>query len=234
MSEEFQIELDGILIEVLRKRIRHINLKVSSPDGTVRISAPFRASLKSIRDFAVSKLGWIKKHQKKMKERMDSVPPEYFNRNNYMVLGELYPLKLMDSDSRPFVVLENGSLVLHAKAETSEEERELIIEKWYRAQLKKELVPLVEKWERTMGVKVRKVFIRRMKTKWGSCNYIDRNIRISTELAKRPLKCLEYVVVHELAHLLERTHNSRFIEIMDRYLPDWRERNEELNRFPMR
>lgn len=228
------VELDGILIEITRKRIKHINLKVSSPDGCVRISAPFRAGVKSIRDFAVSKLDWIRKHQKRMKDRMDEVPPEYFNKNNYMVSGELYSLKLLDSDSRPFIVLENGNLILHAKAETSEEERELIIEKWYRAQLKKEIVPLVEKWEKTMGVKVRKVFIQRMKTKWGSCNYIDRNIRISTELAKRTPECLEYVVVHELAHLLEKTHNSRFIEIMDHHLPDWRKQNEELNRFPMR
>lgn len=228
------IELDGILVEITRKRIRHINLKVSSPDGAVRISAPFRASVKSIKSFAVSKLDWIRKHQKKMKDRMDSVPPEYFNKNNYMVWGGLYPLKVVKSDSRPQIAFEDGSLILHVKDDSGEEEKERIIADWYRAQLKKELVPLVEKWEVTMGVRVRKVFIRRMKTKWGSCNYADRNIRISTELAKRPLKCLEYVVVHELAHLLERTHNSRFIEIMDRYLPDWRERNEELNRFPMR
>lgn len=234
MSEEFKIEIDGILIEITRKRIRHINLKVSSPDGCVRISAPFRASMKSIRDFAVSKLDWIRKHKKKMKDRMDAIPPEYFNKDNYMVRGELYALKLLDCDSKPFVVLENGTLLLHANAHTSEAGMEKIIDNWHKDQLKKELIPLVEKWEKAMGVKVRKVFIRKMKTKWGSCNYIDRKIRISTELAKRPPKCLEYMVVHELAHLLERTHNSRFLEIMDRYLPGWREQNEELNRFPMR
>ena len=228
------IEVDGILIEVTRKRIRHINLKVSYPDGGVKISAPFRASVKSIESFAASKLDWIMKHQKKMKARMDAVPPEYFNKNNYMVWGELYPLQVVESDSRPHISFEDGSLTLYIKDDTGEEERERIIADWYKARLKKELIPLVEKWEAVMGVKVRKVFIRKMKTKWGSCNYIDRNIRISTELAKRPLRCLEYVVVHELAHLLERTHNSRFTEIMDRYLPDWREQNEELNRFPVK
>lgn len=231
---ETRIELDEIIIEVVRKRIRNIHLKIYSPNGDVKISAPLRMSLSSIHSFAVSKLDWIRKHQRKIRERADAVPPEYLNKNNYFVRGECYKLEVIEKEAPPKIVLENGSFILHIRPGTSEEKREIIIEDWYRDQLKNELVPLIEKWEEIMGVKVRNVFIQHMKTKWGSCNYIAGNIRINTELAKRPLKCLEYVVVHELAHLLERSHNGRFKAIMNQFLPNWSASRDELNRFPIR
>jgi len=228
------IELDGILIEVVRKRIRNIYLRVYSPTGDVKISAPVRMSLSNIRSFAVSKIDWIKKHQQKVRELADTVPVEYLNKNNYFVWGECYKLEVIEKDTIPKIFLEDGSFILQIRPATSEEKREIIIEEWYKGQLNAALAPLIEKWEEIMGVKVSRIFIKRMKSKWGSCNYIAKNIRFNTELAKRPLKCLEYVVVHELAHLLERSHNDRFKAIMSKFLPDWQSCRDELNRFPIR
>ena len=228
-----QIKLGDIAIDVVRKDIKNIHLTVHPPAGRVRISAPRRMTLDNIRVFAISKLVWIKKHQRKLQEQACETPREYLDRESHCLWGKRYLFKVEEKESAAFVSLKHDKLVLHIRPGTSDERKQDILAEWYREKLKEVVPALIAKWEPIMGVAVEKTFYQRMKTKWGSCNYRSRNIRLNTELAKKPPECLEYVVVHELAHLLEPSHNSRFIALMDQYMPSWRNHREELNRSPL-
>jgi predicted metal-dependent hydrolase len=229
-----QIKLGDITVDVIRKDIKNIHLSVYPPTGRVRISAPSRMELETIRIFAVSKLGWIKKQQKKLLEQEREAPREYLDRESHYVWGKRYLLKVVDVDEPPSVELKYKWLKVFVRPGADEEKRQEILAEWYRTQLKLEAPPLIAKWEPLMGVRVERFFVQRMKTKWGSCNHTAGTIRLNTELAKKPKECLEYIVVHEMAHLLEPTHNDRFIGIMDLFLPQWRAYRDELNRLPVR
>ena len=225
-----QIKLGDIAIEVVRKDIKNIHLTVHPPVGRVRISAPRRMTIDTIRVFAISKLGWIKKQQQKMQEQARETPRELLDRESHYLWGKRYLFKVEEKDSAAYVSLSHDKMVLHIRPDTSDEHKRELLAQWYREQLKVVVPELITKWEPLMGAKVEKIFYQRMKTKWGSCNYRSRNIRLNTELAKKPPECLEYVVVHEIAHLLEPSHNSRFIALMDQFMPSWRNHREELNR----
>jgi len=229
-----KIELGEIAVDVVKKDIKNVHLSVYPPTGKVRISAPLRMDLDTIRVFAISKLGWIKQQKKKVSEQEREPPREYLDRESHYVWGKRYLLKTVEKDAAPEIELKHSQMVLQARPGTGGGKKQAILDEWYRAQLKEAAPSLIAKWERLMGVKVERLFVRRMKTKWGSCSAGSRSIRLNTDLAKKPRECLEYIVVHEMAHLLESTHNSRFIALMDGFMPKWRFYREVLNRLPVR
>jgi len=229
-----KIQLGDIVADVTHKDIKHIHLSVYPPSGAVRISAPLRMELDTIRVFALSKLAWIRKQQQKLREQERETPREYLDRESHYFFGERYLLKVVEKDAAPNVQLTKSAMVLQVRSGSGMAKRRAVLDEWYRSQLREVARPLVTKWEKKLEVKVEKIFIQRMKTRWGSCNPQSGIIRINLELAKKPSECLEYIVVHELVHLLEPTHNSRFIALMEQYLPKWKFYREELNRLPVR
>jgi hypothetical protein len=229
-----QITLGDITVDVVKKGIKNIHLSVYPPTGNVRISAPLRMDLDNIRVFAITKLGWIKSQQQKLCEQARETPREYLNRESHHVWGKRYLLTVTESHQAPSVGLTHNRMLLRVRPGTDEHKRQAIVEEWYRAQLKQAVAPLIAEWEPLIGVKVKQFFVQRMKTKWGSCNPASHSIRLNTDLAKKPQECLEYIVVHEMIHFLESTHNARFISLMDRFMPKWQFYRDMLNRLPVR
>jgi predicted metal-dependent hydrolase len=229
-----KIELGGIVVDVLKKDIKNVHLSVHPPTGKVRISAPLRMETDTIRVFAISKLHWIKQQQKKLRAQERETPREYLDRESHYLWGKRYLLKVIEKDVAPSVGLRHSTLLLRIRSGSSDEKKQAILDGWYREQLKEAIPTLVAKWERLMGVKVEKFFVRRMKTKWGSCNPRSRSIRLNSELAKKPRECLEYIVVHEMVHLLEPTHSRNFIALIDQFMPKWKFYRDNLNRLPVR
>ncbi len=228
-----QIKLGAITVDVVFKDIKNIHLSVHPPAGRVRISAPLRMDIDTIRVFAISRLGWIKQQQKKFQEQERETPREYLELESHYVWGKRYLLKITEAEEAPSVELKHNKMVLRVRPGTDDKKKQAIIDAWYREQLKKAVPLLISRWEPLMGVKVERFFVQRMKTKWGSCNHKARNIRLNTELAKKPPECLEYIIIHEMAHLLEPTHNSRFVTLMDRFMPKWEFYRDKLNQLPV-
>ena len=229
-----QIELGGVVLDVVKKDIKNIHLSVYPPTGRVRLAAPTRMKLDTIRLFAISKLGWIRQQQKKLREQERESPREYVDRESHHVWGRRVLLKLVEADGPPSVQLRHSQLLLSVRPGTDETAREAIVSNWYRQLLKAEVPPLIAAWEPRLDVTVNGFYVQQMKTKWGGCNPIARNLRLNTELAKKPKECLEYIVVHEMSHLLEPTHGARFLALMDRFLPAWRNTRALLNSLPAR
>ncbi len=228
-----QIQLGEITVEVEHKDIKNLHLSVYPPTGHVRIAAPLRMELDTIRIFAITKLGWIKSQQKKLREQMRETPREYLDRESHYLWGQRYLLTVAELDQPPQVQIQHRTILLQVRPGTSEEKKQEIVESWYRDQLRQAVPPLIVHWEPVMGVKVGKVYVQRMKTRWGSCNAATSSIRLNSELAKKPRECLEYLMVHEMVHLMEPTHNSHFIALMDQFLPNWQAYREMLNRLPV-
>lgn len=228
-----QFKLGDIVVDVVQKDIKNLHLSVHPPAGKVRISAPMRMDLNTIRVFAITKLAWIKSQQKKLREQERETPREYLDRESHYVWGKRYLLKLVEKDAAPTVELKHNKMILQLRPAASHEKRQEVLDAWYREQLKEVAPSLIAKWEKAVGVKVGKFFVQKMKTKWGSCSPASKNIRINTDLAKKPLQCLEYIVAHELTHLLERHHNDHFIALMDAHMPQWRQYREMLNSLPL-
>jgi predicted metal-dependent hydrolase len=228
------IHLGDIEVNVVLKSIKNIHLSVYPPQGSVRIAAPLRMDLDTIRVFAISKLAWIKKQQEKLRGQARQSPREYLNRESHYVWGKRYLMKVIEHDALPFVELKHSALILHIRPGADDDKKQSVLDEWYRDQLKEEISLLIQKWAPHMGVEPPTFIARKMKTKWGSCTPSARSIRINLELAKKPPECLEYIVVHELTHLLEPTHNSRFIALMTKFMPKWRFNRDELNQLPVR
>ena len=228
------LQLGNLAVEVVLKEIKNVHLSVHPPHGRVRIAAPLRMSLDKIRVFAISKLGWIKQQQQKLREQERETPREYLDRESHYVWGKRYLLEVVERDAAPGVELKHSKIVLRVRSGANEEKKRDILDEWYREQLKLAVLPLIARWEQLIGVKVEGILVRKLKTKWGSCTPVRRTIRLNTELAKKPTECLEYIVVHELVHLLEPTHNSRFVALMDQFMPRWQHCREILNRLPVR
>ena len=228
------LQLGDLSVEVVLKDIKNVHLSVHPPAGRVRIAAPLRMSLDRLRVFAISKLGWIKQQQQKIREQEREPPREFLERESHYVWGKRYLLEVIERDGAAAVALAHNKLLLHVRPQTSEQKRQAIMDCWYREQVRTAAPALIAKWEPLMGVSVRAFIVRKMKTRWGSCTPALKTIRLNTELAKKPPGGLEYIVVHEMAHLLEPTHNSRFVALMDRFLPSWRFHRDALNRLPVR
>ncbi|AZP11213.1 M48 family metallopeptidase [Undibacterium parvum] len=229
-----QLDLGGLCIDVVKKNIKNVHLSVYPPSGKVRISAPLYMELDTIRVFAISKLAWIKSQQRKILAQERETPREYLDRESHYLWGKRYLLQIVEKDATPNVELTHGKLILQLRPGTDDGRRQEILDSWYREQIKIAMPDLIAKWEPLLGVSASRIFVQRMKTKWGSCNPSLKNIRLNTDLAKKPPECLEYIVVHELAHLIEPTHNARFTALMELFMPKWRHLREELNRLPVR
>jgi predicted metal-dependent hydrolase len=229
-----QLKLGDIVVDVILKDIKNVHLSVYPPTGHVRISAPKRMSIDTIRVFAISKLAWIKKQQTKLREQERETTRDYVDRESHFVWGKRYLLTVTESDGPPSMELEHNRILLQVRPGSDTARRQVVVEDWYREQLKEAVPPLIEEWESVLGVHVKQFFVQRMRTRWGSCNYTASTIRLNTELAKKPKECLEYIVVHEMIHLLEPTHNERFVGLMDRFMPKWGFYRQVLNRLPVR
>ncbi len=229
-TEQTQITVSGIDIDVIKKDIKNMHLSVHPPTGRVRISSPKEMETKSIRLFAVSKLGWIKKHIRNMQEQNRQPEREYIQRESHYFQGQRYLLNIIEHDAPPKVGIRNKKYMdLYVRPGSDKEKKKEIIKEFYRSELKEQIPPLIEKWEEKMGVQVNDWIVRQMKTKWGSCNTDEGRIILNLELAKKAPECLEYVMVHEMVHLQERLHTKRFKALLDKYMPSWKERREELN-----
>lgn len=228
-----QLKLGDVAVDVVLKDIKNVHLGVYPPNGKVRISAPSRMRLDIIRVFVISKLDWIRQQQKKFHDQERDPPREYLDRESHYVWGKRYLLKVVEEDAAPKVELKHNKLLLRIPSETMTEKKQAIIDQWYREKIKAAAPHLIAKWQPVLGVNVECVFVQQMKTKWGSCNPTNHSIRLNTELAKKPAECLEYIVVHEMAHLLVRRHNDQFVSLMDKCLPNWKLLRQALNQGPL-
>lgn len=225
-----KLVINDIEIEVSKKKIKNMHLSVLPPDGKVRISAPLYIKDEIIKNFAVSKIGWIKKQISKFENLPKQSERKYVSGETQYVWGRRYELEI-NHISINKVELKGSKMILSVHEECTIQQKEKVITEWYRKQLKEMLPAMVNKWENIIGVQVDSVRVKNMKTRWGSCNTKHKRIWINLQLAKKPIECLEYVVVHELVHLLERSHNSVFVKYMYKYLPNWRDRKNLLNGF---
>lgn len=229
-TEKHQITINGLAVEVVRKGIKNLHLGVYPPNGRVRVAVPFAVSDEAVRLAVIGKLGWIKRQRAKFKAQSRQSQREMVSGESHYFLGQRYRLRIIEHGGTGKVVLRNKSMIdLHVRPDASTAQREEILLQWYREQLKELIPPLLEKWQLVLGVQVAHWGIKKMKTKWGSCNIEARRIWLNLELAKKPPQCLEYIVVHELVHLLERQHNDRFTALMDSAMPTWRGYRDELN-----
>jgi len=221
-------------IDVVRKDIKNMHLAVYPPTGRVRIAAPLRINDEAVRLFAISKIGWIRKNQRNFLAQDRQTPRQYKERESHYFQGKRYLLRIIEEDTPPKVIFKTKTYIdLYVRPNTSTEQRQTIINEWYRAELKKLIQPIIDKWQTRMDVTVDDWQVKQMKTKWGTCNIEKKRIWINLELAKKPINCLEYIVVHEMIHLLERHHNKRFLALMESFLPQWKFYKEELKRLPV-
>ena len=228
-----EIQLGEINIEVTQKDIKNVHLSVYPPFGQVKIAAPTRMDLDTIRIYAITKLAWIRKQQKKIKSQKREAPREYLTQESHYYLGKRYMLKVIEHNLAPFLKLKHNTIELYIRPKTDTAKRKEILDQWYRTKLKEMIPILITKWEKVMAVEVKDFGIKKMKTKWGTCNIEAQRIWLNLELAKKPTNYLEYIIIHEMTHLLERNHNSRFVALMNQFMPNWREVKEELNRLPV-
>ena len=219
-------------IKVTKKKIKNINLSVHPPYGEVCVSAPLKTTDKAIKAFALSKYYWIKNHQQRFKDQEKIAVSNYVSGESHCFFGKDYVLNIIYIDKNPASVKlrDDHYIDLYIKEEASKEQRAKVLKEWRREQLKLSIPPLIEKWEKVMGVKVEAFGVKQMKTRWGTCNVGARRIWINLELAKKSPDCLEYIVVHEMVHLLERSHNDRFKAFMDQFLPNWKTIKAKLNK----
>lgn len=227
------IQLGDIAVEVTRKAIKNVHLSVHPPDGHVTLAAPTDTRLDVARAYAISKLDWIRKQQAQLHAQSRQAPRQFIERESHYLWGRRYLLKVYECDTKPEVRFDHDHLSLYVRPGSDTAKRAGVIHEWHKQLLHEAIPPLIQRWESRLDVSVARYFLQRMKTKWGSCNPHSGHIRLNTELVKKPPDLLEYVVVHEMAHLIEPTHNDRFIHILDTHYPRWREARTELNDLPL-
>jgi predicted metal-dependent hydrolase len=232
-SRQF-IEVSGIRVEVIRKPIKNLHLSVQPPDGCVRVSAPLHVDDEALRLAVASKLTWIRRHQKTFADQPRQSRREMISGESHYLLGRRYRLNVTERDAPNRISLNGTSeLTMRLRPSTNREKREQLLSNWYRQHMKELLPDLIARWQPIIGVQVADWGIKKMKTRWGSCNTKDHRVWLNLELAKKPLHCIEYVLVHEMVHLLERKHSNRFKALMDEFLPQWRLYRDELNQTPL-
>jgi predicted metal-dependent hydrolase len=227
------IQLGDLSISVTRKDIKNVHLSVYPPDGHVTLVAPLATRLDVARAYAISRLGWIRQQQEKLRNQAREAPRQFVERESHQLWGRRHLLSVVHSDTKPCVSLDHKRILLKVRPGTDVKKRAEVIHEWHESLLHAVVPDLIKKWEPKLKVKVTDYFLQRMKTKWGSCNHRAGNIRLNTELVKKPKDLLEYVIVHEMAHLLEPTHSERFGAILDQHWPSWREARAELNELPL-
>ena len=225
-----QITVNNIVIDIVRKNIKNLHLAVYPPEGRVRVAAPLRVNDEAVRLFAISKLSWIKTQQAKFEGQVRQSKREYVSGESHYFEGYRYLLNVIYYDKPPKVEIRNKKYIdLYVRINSNTEQRERVMKEWYRQKLKEKIPSLLEKWEKTIGVKANDWHIKQMKTRWGSCKIEAKRIWLNLELAKKSTLCLEYIIVHELVHLLERHHNKRFNSLMSKFMPLWEFHQKELN-----
>ena len=227
------IQLGEIAILVTRKAIKNVHLSVHPPDGRVTLAAPSGTRIEVARAYAISKLGWIREQQKKLEHQARETPRQFVERESHYLWGRRYLMTIVHRETKPFVSLDHKRITLTVRPGSNAKKRAQVIHEWHKSLLHEAVPPLIKKWEPKLKVRVAGYFLQRMKTKWGSCNQRKGHIRLNTELVKKPKDLLEYVIVHEMAHLLAPTHSDRFIEILEEHYPTWREARAELNELPL-
>lgn len=228
------IELGDICLDVIHKDIKNVHLSVHPPQGRVTISTPLRMDMDTIRVFAISKLSWIKKQQNKFRNQVRESPRECITRESHYYLNKRYLLRVIEHNASPQVLIKHETMEMYIRPNTGQKKRQEILDEWYRQRLK-EIVPrMITQYEKTMDVEVAEFGIKKMRTRWGTCSRLPKRIWLNLELAKKPREHIEYIVVHEMTHLLERRHNERFVAFMDKFLAKWRFYKEGLNRIPLR
>ena len=227
------IKLGEIDIQVTRKAIKNVHLSVHPPDGRVTLAAPTETRLEVARAYAISKLSWIRDQQEKLRNQPRETTRQYVDRESHYLWGRRYLLSVEYRNVKPSVRLDHKKITMTVRPGSTTEKREQVIQDWHRSLLHEVIPPIIGRWEEKLGLTVRAYYLQRMKTQWGSCNHKAGNIRLNTELVKKPKDLLEYVVVHEMTHLLEPTHNDRFIGILNEVYPSWRDARLELNELPI-
>ena len=227
------IQLGEISITVTRKDIKNVHLSVHPPDGRVTLVAPSATRLEVARAYAISKLGWIREQQTKLENQARESPRQFVERESHYLWGRRYLLTVAYAEAKPAVRLDHKRITLTVRPGSDADKRAEVIHEWHKSLLHGVVPGIIEEWEPKLGVRVAGYFLQRMKTKWGSCNHQAGHIRLNTELVKKPKDLLEYVIVHEMAHLLEPTHNDRFVAVLDAHYPSWREARAELNALPL-
>ena len=227
------IKLGEISILVTRKKIKNVHLSVHPPNGRVTLTAPIYTRLEVARAYAISKLSWIRDQQSRLLNQARETPRQFVERESHYLWGRRYLMKVVERDTKPSISLDHKRIVLSVRPGTGRAKRSQVLHEWHKTLLHAVVPSLISKWEPKLKVKVANYFLQRMKTKWGSCNHRARNIRLNTELVKKPKDLLEYVIVHEMAHLIAPTHSDRFIAILDDHYPSWREARAELNELPL-
>lgn len=224
------LQVNNTEIDVVRKNIKNIHLAVYPPNARVRISAPLSYDDETIRLFAVSKWAWIKDNIEIVKKQTRIPPKDYVSGESHYLFGKRYYFKLEEGKQNSIDIKGVNNIVMTVKSGTSREQKHLMMEKWYRTQLKKKILKLLPKWEEKTGLSVDDWHIKKMKTRWGTCNAKSKSIMFNTELAKYRPKNIEYVILHELTHLIEHTHNQIFVSNMEKYMPNWKNYRDELNK----
>ena len=227
------IQIGGLSIRVTRKVIKHVHLSVHPPHGRVTLAAPIATRLEVARAYAISRLGWIRHQQSKFRNQAREAPRRFIARESHSLWGRRHLLTVVHRDIKPFVSLDHKRITLTVRPGSDAQKRSEVIHAWHKSLLHQEVPIFVRKWEPKLKVKVAAYFLQRMKTKWGSCNHTAGNIRLNTELVKKPKDLLEYVIVHEMLHLREPTHSEHFMEILQACFPTWREARAELNELPL-
>ncbi len=229
-----KIKVNNQEVEVVRKDIKNLHLAVHPPDGRVRVSSPLLLDDEAIRLAVILKLHWVRRQQTKFKGQDRQSIREYLTGESHYLWGERYLLNVIYHQAPPKVEIQNKSKIdLYVREGSERDKREEVLQEWYREQLKAGIPDLISKWEEIIGVEVNDWGVKRMKTKWGTCTIEAKRIWLNLELAKKPPLCLEYIVVHEMVHLLERHHNERFVALLGQFIPKWRLHRDELNEAPL-
>ncbi len=227
------IQIGDIVIAMTRKDIKHVHLSVHPPSGRVTLVAPMRTRPEVARAYAVSKLGWIRDQQAQLRGQARETPRQFVERESHYLWGRRYLLSVREEAAKPSIRLNHRRIMLTVRPGSSSAKREAVMHEWHRSLLHAAVPELIRRWEPKLGVEVAGYFLQRMKTKWGGCNHSARNIRLNTELVKKPKDLLEYVVVHEMLHLIAPTHSEQFLTLMSKHYPAWREARAELNELPL-
>lgn len=227
------MEVSDQTVEVIYKNIKNLHLSVHPPVGRVRVAAPLRLTDEAVRRAVISRLGWIKRQQRRIADQERQSQREMVTGESHYFLGRRYRLKVVEGTKNRVDQRRPGVIELTVRPDADRDSREHTLREWYRDQLRGMLPDLIEKWEPAIGVSVANVGIKRMRTRWGTCNPTARRVWLNLELAKKKSECLEYVLVHEMVHLHERRHDEAFIALMDQHLPSWRSRRDLLNKAPL-
>lgn len=227
------IQIGDITIAVTRKNIKNVHLSVHPPEGRVTLATPTETRLEVARAYAITKLAWIREQQGKLRNQDRETPREFIERESHYLWGRRHLLTVIERDTKPSVTVDHKRITLNVRPGSDRAKRATVIHEWHKSLLHEIIPALIRKWEPKLGVQVKAYFLQRMKTKWGSCNNKVGHIRLNTELVKKPKDLIEYVIVHEMIHLIEPTHSERFMLLLSDNYPAWREARAELNELPL-